>query len=243
MKISPQIALFSLCTSIGLFLASSHVNAQSGSPSTDQTITENLKNRLKETINAIDVAPTKGPVGYVGTIRDIVKNTLVIEDKAGKKNVLVTEETTLVRAPGNAEIKLDAIKIGDAVIAIGTAPNDGSETVGKRIIVSESPFTPPIKATGMGRLSKVKPKSAVVTDMTNGNVITLSFSDKTVVKTPLELISLEDLNDDDIIIYSGLADEDDNTVASATVLMRIKSGEPEPSVSATPSASTAPKEE
>lgn len=239
MKISPRIALF-LFVALSVTTITTHAIAQSPSPEVEATITENLKNRLKETINSVEVVPTPDTVGYVGRIRDIVKNTLVVEDKSGKKNILVNDETTIVRSPGSAEIKLESVKIGDAIIAIGSPGTGGTETIGKRIIVSDTPFEPPAKLSGIGKITKLSTKLVEITDGT-GTATTIMLSDKTVVKSPKELIELTDMNENDMVIYSALVDTKDVTKLTATILMQIKQSEPSIEESPSPKPTRSPR--
>lgn len=190
----------------------------------EEEITENLKSRLRNTINAIE-AEQNSPslIGFVGTVKDIVKSTIVIEDKAGKKNIVTTDNTNIVRSPGNAEIKIDSVRIDDSIIAIGPSKEDNTEVFATRIIVSEKSFSPPEKLTGMGTITSIKRYSLVINTLKDPE-LEVFFTSKTIYKSPQSTLDLEDLNEGDQIIFTAGLDADDDW--SASVIMRTKLAQP-----------------
>jgi len=193
--------------------------SSSASPSamSDDAITENIKKRLQESLAEESGAiPTLSSArAYIGVIKDVIKDTVIIEDKSGKKDIKLQADTDILRTPGNATIKTDDIRIGDYVIAIGYP--DGEETLtGRRLIVSIDPIKPPEKTTGLGKITKI-----------NKNSLTLNMSDKdqviyttikTIYKSAVGTIELADLAVGDTLIYTATTDDHDEL--TATILMR-----------------------
>jgi RNase P/RNase MRP subunit p29 len=251
MKIPDVIKSLLVCT-IALALVA-HVHAlETATHSADPSaVTENLKNRLKETINEVTADDASSTVGYIGQVKDIVKNTLVVEDKSGKRNVIVDDNTHIIRSPGNAAIKLENVKIGDSVIAMGVPDTaNNTETQGKRIIVSDTPFNPPDKIVGLATVTKLTSSSIGLVSPTDSKSVTLAVTSKTVVKTPNETLDFTNLQVNDLVIYSALVDSKDSNKVTATVIMKIKGQgpsaatpvvSPSPSVKASPSPKSSPK--
>lgn len=203
------------------------------SPADINTVTENIKARLKDTLAAPDSA-IGGPVhrGYVGQVRDVIKDTIVMEDKDGKKNIHITDATTLVRSPGNSVIQLDDVGIEDYIIAIGDTLGD-DELTGIRLIVSATPLLATNKATGLSTITQVAKSNLTLADDK-----TLIVNSKTVIKsTASNSLELADLAVGDVLVYTAIVDDDTTT---ATNLMRIKQASPTPTPSPKPTASPKP---
>lgn len=203
-------------------LAASPSPSHSIEPASINEVTDNLKKRLQESLSTKD---STGPTarGYIGVVKDIIKDTIILEDKDGKKDVKLTPDTVILRSPGNSVIKADNIRLGDYIIAIGYQDSDNSLT-GRRLIVSIDPIKVPDKTSGIGTISKIGP-----TTKTGKTTLTLKLADKdqvigistkTIIKSPVGTIELADLNIGDTIIYTAIPDDGDSL--SATILMRIQ---------------------
>ncbi len=139
--------LFLFTLSFSSTFAASPTPSSSPSPSPTAStndinaVTENLKKRLQATISGDDAdLPLSSHRGLIGVIRDVIKDTIILDDKDGKKKVLVGDKTVLLRSPGNTAIKIDDVRIDDYIIAIGN-PGADDELAGLRIIVSATPLT------------------------------------------------------------------------------------------------------
>ena len=219
MKSILQIALIIVLTSA--FFVPHISQAQENDNVVDESeVTENLKSRLKETINEVSTSSTPTSfIGYIGTVKDVVKSTIIIEDKAGKKNVVTGEETNFVRTPGNSEIKLENVRIDDSIIAIGSEMDDSGEISAKKIIVSENPFTPREKLTNLGTIKEINKYSFTLETKTSEE-LELFFTGKTVYKSSSSSLELDDLNVGDTILFTAGKDKDNDW--SATVIMQLK---------------------
>ena len=239
MKHTFQITLSLLLAALA-FSSPSVLAVESTPSASPDIVTENLKERLIETINQVSGnTEAKRSVGYIGKVKDIVQNTIVVEDKAGKINVLVSADSEIVRSPGNTKIKLENVNIGDGIIAIGRPAEEDSELNGQRIIVSSQEFTPPKKTSGLAKITKLTSSSLTLSPLGSDTPIVLDLSVKTAYKNSESALELDDLSVGDTVIYSALVDTQDPTDLTATVLMQIKSEAPEPSPS--PSAKASPK--
>lgn len=207
----------------------------SPTPISDETITENLKKRLQETLDN-DATPSASSYrSFVGIIRDVIKNTLVVEDKDGKKNVMIQDNATIVRSPGNATIKAENIRIEDYLIAIGTL-RESDELQAIRIIVSVNPLSTINKKTGAAKITKINKNDLVVTSLSGGETVELTLSQKTKLKTSLgESLETTELSVGDSIIYTALDSKDELTLTS---LMRIGFSDDTPNASPIPSPTT-----
>lgn len=203
-----------------LFIAIFALFALSASSALAQEdVTENLKKRLQDSLLASS-SPTPDPLltlrSYVGTVKDVIGTTLVIDDKDGKKDVKITDAATIVRSPGNTVIKAANINIGDSIIAIGT-PETDEILLGKRLIVSSSPITASNKISSVGTIKSIT--KAILTLTVNNSDQVLDLTSKTIFKSPAGTIELADLTVGDTVIYTATLDDEDQT---ATIVMRIK---------------------
>lgn len=229
----PCIALIILSATTTSLQASSPSPSPvvSPSPASVEDAVDSVKKRLQESL-AKNPENKELIKAYIGTIKDVIKDTLVVEDKDGKKHVTLTDTTTLLRSPGNATIKAEDVRIGDAIIAIGY-PETEDELRGARLIVSSTPFAAPAKTTGLGQITKIG-KTSLEIETKDGN-LTLTLTSKTIYKTPTELIELADLDVGDRIIYTASTTANES---SATIIMRIRTTSVEsPTTSAKPKAS------
>ncbi len=216
-------SLISLSFALLLVLtARSLVLAQSSTPSgtkNEEQVTENLKARLKQTVGINEVGDTSQIRGYVGQVEDVIKNTLVVKDKDGKKNVAIGSDATIVRSPGNADIDIDSVRIDDYIIAMGYSKGD-DELEGKRVIVSEKPFAPPEKLAGIGKVSSIDKYAFMITPRDGGDDIELFFTKSTSYKSSEGSLDFKDISPGDEVLFTAVRDQDNDW--SATIVMRIK---------------------
>lgn len=185
-------------------------------PNTINEVTENLKKRLQDSLENEDDQQNTPYRAYVGKVKDVIKDTLIVEDKDGKKDVKILDGTTIIRTPGNATIKSDNIRIDDYIIAIGNLTEDEIMD-GKRLIVSVNPISSPTKATGIGSLAAISKNS--LTLRVGEQDLEVYLTAKTITKTPNGTIELSDLAIGDTLIYTAVVDSDEDL--TATILMKI----------------------
>lgn len=188
------------------------------SPASINEVTENLKKRLQDSLEEPESTPLSQALGYVGVVKDIIKDTVIIEDKDGKRDVKLTDDTNILRSPGNAVIKRESIRIDDHIIAIGYK-GDGENLNGRRLIVSADPLKVPAKTTDLGVITKIGKTSLTLS--IRGEDQTINTTAKTIYKSPTGIIEYTDLAESDTVIYTATIDADDDL--TATHLMRILS--------------------
>lgn len=181
-------------------------------------VTENLKKRLQDSLVDSDTPtpPLSSHKAYIGVVKDVIKDTLIIEDKDGKKDVKLEDDTTILRTPGNAPIKSDSIRIDDYIIAIGNM-GEGEVLTGRRLIVSANPIKTPSKTSGIGTIIKIGKSDLTIKVEDKEQVI--DFTTKTIFKSSVDTIELTDLEVSDTLIYTATEGTKDNL--TATVIMRI----------------------
>lgn len=189
----------------------------SSSPVSETEATENLKKRLQESLD-LESNPTNTSKAkaYVGIVKDVIKDTIIIEDKDGKKDIKLQGDTTIVRSPAGTTIKPENIRIDDYIIAIGY-PDETDILLGKRLIVSAEEIKPPAKVSAIGTIIKIGKNSLTLKLEDKDQLI--STTTKTIVKSAVGTIEFSDLEVGDTLIYTANVDEDDLT---ATVIMRIQ---------------------
>ncbi len=190
----------------------------SASPSNLNEITENLKKRLQDSLVEESPSPLANKRAYIGVVKDLIKDTLIIEDKDGKKDITLEDESVILRAPGNTLIKPENIRIDDSIIAMGI-PTGVDTLTGLRLIVSADPLLIPKKSSGLGVLTKLTKSSLTLKTADREEILTLT--NKTILKTPVSPLELADLAQGDTLVYT--ATIDDKGAATATIIMRIGS--------------------
>jgi len=187
----------------------------------DDQVTENLKERLKSAVSDVQVNQVEEATnrkGYIGTVTDIIQNTIILEDKEGKKSIKIDDDSTIIRNPGNSKIELTSVQIDDSIIAIGDLI-EADELQGKRMIVSANSFSPPTKISGVGTISQLNRYSYSLTSKDSDEELELFFTNKTIYKSPSELLENTDLQEGDEILYTAIKDKDDDW--SATIVMQL----------------------
>lgn len=195
----------------------------------EDEVTENLKERLKSAVggpNAINEVKSQTTLkGYIGTVTDIIQNTIILEDKEGKKSVRIDDDSTLVRSPGSSDIKLDSVRIDDSIIVIGDPTGlDEDEIAGKRIIVSATALTPPDKLSGLGVITSIDRYSYTLDTKNMDQPVELFFTGKTTYKSPSSALDFSDISEGDEILFTAVKDKDDDW--SATIVLQLKPASP-----------------
>lgn len=214
-----QLATVSAASSAPSPKASSSPSASpTPSPISEEQVTENLKKRLQETIGEPTETKELNYKSFVGVIRDVIKDTLIIEDKDGKKKIVIKADASIVRSPGNKTIPVDSIRIEDNIISIGTL-KESDELEAVRVIVSADPITTTSKVSSLARITKISKNAVTTTSIDSSSTKVINLNSKTALKSSLgESLEVTDLNVGDSIIYTATLAKDTLT---ATSLMRI----------------------
>jgi hypothetical protein len=203
----------------------------SPSPISDETVTESIKKRLQESLSGGEQAENINYKSFVGVIRDVIKDTLIIEDKDGKKKIVIKSDASIVRSPGNKTIPVDSIRIDDNIISIGTL-KESDELEAVRIIVSADPLSTTSKTSSLARITKIAKNVVTTSSVSSGETKVINLTSKTSLKSSLgESIEATDLSIGDSIIYTATLTKD---VLSVTSLMRIGFADPDASASPIP---------
>lgn len=210
----------------------SPIPSPTASPITDEEVTENLKKRLQNDLDQPKTTPTLGYTSFVGVIRDVIKNTLVIEDKDGKKKIVIKENATVVRTPGNKTIPVDSIRIDDNLISIGML-RETDELEAVRVIVSADPLNTTTKISSHARITKISKSTLTTSSINSEETTVITLNSKTTLKSSIgDTLELSDLSVGDSIIYTATQSKDTIT---ATSLMRIGFADPQEAAPSSPS--------
>lgn len=222
----PIIALTSITS---LFTILSPVKAISPSPSSSPTaspasspasineVTENIKKRLQESLGSKESVTGLDARAYIGIVKDVIKDTIIMQDKDGKKDIKIEDDTVILRSPGSAVIKPENIRIDDYIIAIGY-PGESDTLSGRRLIVSIDPIKAPGKTSGIGTIEKIG-KTSVTLKVEDKDQL-INTTAKTIYKSSVGTIELADLGIGDTIIFTATTDSDNEL--TGTILMRTK---------------------
>lgn len=199
----------------------SPILAASPSPSPTQIdeaeATSNLKKRLQESLDLETATSSFNKAkAYVGMVTDVIKDTIIMQDKDGNKDIKLQDDTTIIRSPAGTTIKPENIRIDDYIIAIGY-PGESEILLAKRLIVSVEEIKPPSKVSGLGTIAKIGKNSLTLN--LEGQDQLISTTTKTIIKSSTGVMEYDDLAIGDTLIYTALVDDDDLT---ATVIMRVQ---------------------
>jgi hypothetical protein len=193
----------------------------SPSPASDQEVTENLKKMIIENLDKAKETSSPTPSiaarAYIGIVKDVIKDTIIMQDKDGEKDIKLQDDTNIIRSPGNTVIKAENIRIDDYIIAIGY-PGESETLTARRLIVSIDPIQPAPKTSGIGIIEKIG-KTTISLKLSDKDQI-LTITPKTVYKSSVGSIELVDLSVGDTLIYTATVGEKD--VLTATVVMRTQ---------------------
>jgi len=193
--------------------------------SVNQEVTDNLKQRMQdsikgiteETINEITEQQTTEPRAFVGTVKDMIQETVTIATKDGIRYATPnTEEVTILRSPGNSEIDPEDIQIDDYIIAMGYLTSQDNLDA-KRIIVSKELTTTLNKMSGFGVINDL---SDDIISISHKDAVTeLEVDSDTIFKSKTEVIDQDDLSKDMKILYT--ATTNSNNKITATIVMTL----------------------
>lgn len=191
----------------------------------DQTITENIKKRLEKVSGKIDdIVTEKKKLALIGTLESIANSTLTITGDSDISLASVSAETAFIRNPGNDDIDLDEVAIGDFIIAMGYL--NGSEVLeARRVIVSNEQPEPTTKKSAIGRIADLNlDDDELILTQPDGSTLTLSIDDDTDIKQDTngvqEIIDSQDLQADQQLIVVYQPDEDEEE-SNNTVLLLV----------------------
>jgi len=128
-----------------------------------QEIRQLVREKVQEKLAEIKNRQEKR--AYVGKISAIENTTITLESKKGAKKVLVNEETTIVGALRKT-LKLADLKVGDAIIAMGTIGEDGAMTAKRIVVIPQSltaPTSPKIRRAVFGRVKEIDRVNQILT--------------------------------------------------------------------------------
>lgn len=192
---------------------------------TEEEATENLKTRLKESleeakISLISTPDENAPRAYVGTVVDLIQSNIEVKTKDGTRYAKTDDETTIIRTPGNTQIELEDIRIDDFIISMGYSEND-STILAKRVIVSQSIEPTLEKTTGKGTIIDFDKYSITIHNALGEETI-LNYYGSTIIKTPSSIEDEDYLEIGQEIIYTADINDDEY---DSTIIMIVKENE------------------
>lgn len=185
-----------------------------------EAIKENIKKRIQEVIKN-QTADGKKKIAITGTISTITTNSFSVETEQGVRQASMSATaTTVVELPGNKEVKLDDVGIGDYVAALGYIPETNQVLDARRLLILRTPPVKPVLKPFYGILQNVdlKKKSLEVENAKLNEKQSFVVSTKTdlLLKDPWgreEEITLKDLPVNTPVLIL----QDESKVISVTV--------------------------
>ena len=160
-----------------LLLSTSSVQAQtateSASPSPEVT-TQNLKERIERVVQekkeaikgAIDRMGTQKR-GFIGEVQRISEETISVKTSKGVRIVAVNDPDLAI-FKNQQPIKLENIAVGDWIVAMGFAEEDGTFTP-RRLLVSSQTLRPKDYRLELGNITEVTRTTVTITTRVDGS--------------------------------------------------------------------------
>lgn len=204
-------------------------NDATESTQSDDTITDNIKKRLQDSLESAtqnvitekeQELPTD-PRAFVGTVQDIIQDSISIATKDGIRYTIPDDDATILRSPGNSQIKAENIQINDFIIAMGYLQTF-DKLGAKRIIVSNTITSSLNKTTGRAIIESKTSNSLTLNNNSNDSPLLLTINSKTIIKDKNGVIELEEVTTGSTIIYTATTDKSDNPTATIIMITSAK---------------------
>lgn len=255
--ISTTLVLFSLIVASSLILAMK-IAAQSPTPEISPTaeevsddkvqgIREAVKEKVREKLEEVQKGQKRA---FVGEIKKISNSTLILTALQGEKQVTVSEETTIIDKD-RKEIELDALEVGDYLIAMGyLEETDLLNAI--RIVVTTKPKVS-TREVAFGEVTDISAEEKILTvkNQKKGTIYTVEATGTTKITKKIEgkvqEAKFADINEGDRLVAIGKATENEETIISAKIIHVIPgqaiglTEEEEPSPTPSPKATPTPK--
>lgn len=128
---------------------------------------QDIRQSVKEKVTQIKEAMDKR--AFVGVIRDITGETLIITNFRGQQR-LNTDETTTFIAANKKEILIRDLAIGDKLIAFGIATDKNElQTVRIHVIAPNKTPPPPVRNTLIGQVLEIDNKKSTLSFANEGS--------------------------------------------------------------------------
>lgn len=88
---------------------------------------------------------------YVGTIREIASETIIITNFRGQQRI-ITDEITVFIASNKKEIRIKDLAVGDKLIALGTSSDNDELQAIRIIVVAPTKNPPPARLVFIGKI-------------------------------------------------------------------------------------------
>ena len=255
--ISTTLVLFSLIVAGSLILAMK-IAAQSPTPEISPTaeevsddkvqgIREAVKEKVREKLEEVQKGQKRA---FVGEIKKISNSTLILTALQGEKQVTVSEETTIIDKD-RKEIELDALEVGDYLIAMGYLEEADLLSAIRIVVTNELKL--PDREVAFGEVTDISAEEKILTvkNQKKGTIYTVEATGTTKITKKIEgkvqEAKFADINEGDRLVAIGKATENEETIISAKIIHVIPgqaiglTEEEEPSPTPSPKATPTPK--
>lgn len=141
-----------------LLLIASPAVAQEEATQPGKSIRDNLREKVEEKL----IQLSRKPRSLVGKITEITNSVLILDTKAGIKQVKITDETVIVEAGKEARktIKATDLEVGNFVVAMGYFDTKDSLTAKRILTMADTPLR--AKRPVYGLVESIKDGTLVV---------------------------------------------------------------------------------
>lgn len=181
-------------------------------------IREAVRERVQERIQEIK---RNNPRAYVGKIKQINEESLILETRRGEIQVLVSEETKIV-GQRKEDLKLTNLKVGDFCIAMGYLTEE--ETLeAKRIVIIPQPKLPS-RIVAFGRVIDISQEEKVLTvkNERRGFTYTVLVTDNTIITKKIagrvQKVNFSAVAIGDNLVVVGIPKEEEKQVLTAKII-------------------------
>lgn len=260
--ISTTLVFFSLIVASSFILAMK-IAAQSPTPEISPTaeevsddkvqgIREAVKEKVREKLEEVQKGQKRA---FVGEIKKASDNSLTLMALQGEKQVTVSEETTIIDKD-RKEIELDALEVGDYLIAMGYLEETDVLSAVRIVVTNE--LKVPDREVAFGEVTDISAEEKILTvkNQKKGTIYTVETTATTKITKKIEgkvqEVKFADINEGDRLVAIGKATENEETIISAKIIHIIpgqaiglteeEAPSPTPSPKATPTVAVEEEE-
>jgi hypothetical protein len=204
------------------YLFSPKASAQSPTPQATSPAVQQLREKVKEIVREkIEEVKMGQKRAFFGEISKISGSVITITNPRGERQIKVSEDTKII-SKGRKEIKLENLKIGNFIIAMGYLGNN-NVLEAKRIVVAEKPKLP-AREVAFGKVTDISTEEKILTVKNEKKDITYTVvvTEKTIItkkgEIRIERVNFSAIEKGNRVVAIGTPSENETKLITAKII-------------------------
>lgn len=188
-------------------------------PSAVKEIRDKVKEMVRQKIEEVKMGQKRA---YFGEIIKIDAGLITISSPIGKEWQIVTSDQTKIIGRGRKETKIEDLKIGDFIIAMGYISSDGILEA-RRLVIINKP-KPLARQVAFGKVTDISPEEKILTvrnekkDLTYTVLVVSNTIITKKVGIKIQKVSFDKIEKGDRIVAIGTPTEDGKKFITAKII-------------------------